>query len=461
MRSSRGKTYDGPHADRVRRRRPGACLPGGREDRHRPRAGARPAPASAAPSASCARRSATRWCAACISGSPRFDVGAVNALLRRHGARRPTAVVAQGSFGAPTTRDAASPTCAMSARATKSRCRCRRAPLAPADVAAIRAAYDAEYARFYDRPVPGSDVEIMSYAVVVATMPETRRRAPRRRRRRAAAPGRARRRCATPRPARSPTGRSTTAPRSRPGATLRGPAIIAEDETSTLVGPGWTARIDARRLHRTDARRRRHERQTTRWPRIQPAGHVEPPDRGGRGTGADHDPHRLLAPRCARPATSPPASSTCTAACWRRRSPARPATSTRWRKASAISCAKFPAETMQPGDHYITNDPWLGTGHLHDLTVVTPAFHRGRIVGLFANTAHVIDIGGLGMGPEGRIGVRGRAVHPDRQMLRPGPAERDVLRLHPRRLAPAGRAGGRHLFAVRLQRCRRAAAGAR
>jgi N-methylhydantoinase B len=64
--------------------------------------------------------------------------------------------------------------------------------------------------------------------------------------------------------------------------------------------------------------------------------------------------------------------------------------------------AKFPAETMQPGDHYITNDPWLGTGHLHDLTVVTPAFHNGRIVGLFANTAHVIDVGGLGMGPEGR-----------------------------------------------------------
>ena len=63
---------------------------------------------------------------------------------------------------------------------------------------------------------------------------------------------------------------------------------------------------------------------------------------------------------------------------------------------------KFPPETMRPGDHYITNDPWLGTGHLHDLTVVTPAFHRGRIVGLFANTAHVIDVGGLGMGPDGR-----------------------------------------------------------
>jgi N-methylhydantoinase B len=64
--------------------------------------------------------------------------------------------------------------------------------------------------------------------------------------------------------------------------------------------------------------------------------------------------------------------------------------------------AKFPAATMKQGDHYITNDPWLGTGHLHDLTVVTPAFHNGKIVGLFANTAHVIDVGGLGMGPEGR-----------------------------------------------------------
>ena len=63
---------------------------------------------------------------------------------------------------------------------------------------------------------------------------------------------------------------------------------------------------------------------------------------------------------------------------------------------------RFPAATMQPGDHYITNDPWLGTGHLHDLTVVSPAFHGGKMVGLFANTAHVIDVGGLGMGPEGR-----------------------------------------------------------
>jgi len=40
--------------------------------------------------------------------------------------------------------------------------------------------------------------------------------------------------------------------------------------------------------------------------------------------------------------------------------------------------AKFPAANMKPGDHYITNDPWLATGHLHDLTVVSPAFRDGK-----------------------------------------------------------------------------------
>src|SRR3954468_23446746 len=34
--------------------------------------------------------------------------------------------------------------------------------------------------------------------------------------------------------------------------------------------------------------------------------------------------------------------------------------------------AAFPLATMRIGDHYITNDPWLTCGHLHDLTVVSP-----------------------------------------------------------------------------------------
>src|SRR5947207_15279025 len=36
----------------------------------------------------------------------------------------------------------------------------------------------------------------------------------------------------------------------------------------------------------------------------------------------------------------------------------------------------FPLNTMQPGDHYITNDPWLTCGHLHDLTVVSQTLLR-------------------------------------------------------------------------------------
>jgi N-methylhydantoinase B len=62
----------------------------------------------------------------------------------------------------------------------------------------------------------------------------------------------------------------------------------------------------------------------------------------------------------------------------------------------------FPVADMNEGDVYITNDPWRGTGHLHDFTVVTPAFRAGRIVALFACTSHVVDIGGIGQSPEGR-----------------------------------------------------------
>ena len=62
----------------------------------------------------------------------------------------------------------------------------------------------------------------------------------------------------------------------------------------------------------------------------------------------------------------------------------------------------FPLETMEEGDIFITNDPWKGTGHLNDFTVVTPTFHKRQIVALFACTTHVADIGGRGFGPDGR-----------------------------------------------------------
>ncbi|MEM7259961.1 MAG: hydantoinase B/oxoprolinase family protein, partial [Pseudomonadota bacterium] len=57
-------------------------------------------------------------------------------------------------------------------------------------------------------------------------------------------------------------------------------------------------------------------------------------------------------------------------------------------------------QNMYEGDVYITNDPWEGTGHLHDITVVTPSFYHGKRVGFFACTAHIVDIGGRGFGAD-------------------------------------------------------------
>ena len=62
---------------------------------------------------------------------------------------------------------------------------------------------------------------------------------------------------------------------------------------------------------------------------------------------------------------------------------------------------EYPANGMRPGDTYVTNDPWKGTGHLNDFTMVTPVFAGKRMVALFASTVHVVDIGGLGFGPDG------------------------------------------------------------
>jgi len=57
-------------------------------------------------------------------------------------------------------------------------------------------------------------------------------------------------------------------------------------------------------------------------------------------------------------------------------------------------------ENIADGDVYITNDPWEGTGHLHDITMVTPSFYKGQLVGFFACTAHIVDIGGRGFGAD-------------------------------------------------------------
>jgi N-methylhydantoinase B len=64
--------------------------------------------------------------------------------------------------------------------------------------------------------------------------------------------------------------------------------------------------------------------------------------------------------------------------------------------------AAYPLESLAPGDVLITNDPWFTSGQLHDLTVVTPIFRRGRVVAFFGNTCHAADIGGRGLSADAR-----------------------------------------------------------
>jgi N-methylhydantoinase B len=55
---------------------------------------------------------------------------------------------------------------------------------------------------------------------------------------------------------------------------------------------------------------------------------------------------------------------------------------------------RFSKDTLRPGDVLITNDPWIGSTHLPDYNVVSPVFHRGRLVAFFGTVAHVSDVGG-------------------------------------------------------------------
>lgn len=55
---------------------------------------------------------------------------------------------------------------------------------------------------------------------------------------------------------------------------------------------------------------------------------------------------------------------------------------------------KFPALTLREGDVLATNDPWIGSTHLPDYNLVSPVFHKGKLVAFLGTVAHVSDVGG-------------------------------------------------------------------
>lgn len=90
---------------------------------------------------------------------------------------------------------------------------------------------------------------------------------------------------------------------------------------------------------------------------------------------------------------------------------------------------RFPPATMQPGDAFATNDPWLASGHLHDITIVGPCFHKGRVVALASVTIHLSDVGGRGQGPDAQSVFEEGIFIPPTRLVRAGVRECVLLDL--------------------------------
>ena len=75
---------------------------------------------------------------------------------------------------------------------------------------------------------------------------------------------------------------------------------------------------------------------------------------------------------------------------------------------------RFPLERLAPGDTLISNNAWIGTGHLNDISMVHPIFRGASLVAYAASTAHSVDIGGA-PSPSARDCYEEGSVHPHLQ----------------------------------------------
>jgi N-methylhydantoinase B len=89
----------------------------------------------------------------------------------------------------------------------------------------------------------------------------------------------------------------------------------------------------------------------------------------------------------------------------------------------------FPHEMLRPGDVLITNDLWLGTGHLPDITVAKPIFRLGKLVAFSASTAHAPDIGGKIRSPEPREVFEEGLQIPPMKLMRAGVTDDTLVAL--------------------------------
>jgi len=227
-----------------------------------------------------------------------------------------------------------------------------------------------------------------------------------------------------------------------PGCFLQGPALITEDQTTTVVGASWEANIDAQhnivltRINqevvegvglapepkndpKRDATQVELLRMQLGWSRLlaiveeqaqtlmRTAFSTTVREAGDLSAGVFDARGRMLA----QAITGTPGHVNAMAA------------------SVGFFLQKYPLDDMQEGDVLLTNDPWHGTGHLNDFTVVTPVFHQGKAVALFASTSHIADVGGLGFGPDGRQVFEEGLNIPIGHLFRAGDANQTLLEI--------------------------------
>ncbi len=271
-----------------------------------------------------------------------------------------------------------------------------------ADAGTLRSAYEQSYARLFGRHVPNMEIEVMNWAVVVST------------------------RAAPPEPL--PPVNGATMPgtdetrrldlgngaavdvpcfardRLTAGDRIVGPALVVEAQTTTYVAAGFDALVDGGRNivlthseiagaeHMSDERHRPSAIELqVMWNRLLAVVEEQAQalvrtafspivrECGDISAGIFDLESRMLA----QAVTGTPGHINTMA------------------EACGLMVEAFPLETMRPGDIYLTNDPWLASGHLNDFLLVAPVFRGDDPVALVSCTSHLIDLGGLGMGPDG------------------------------------------------------------
>lgn len=116
-----------------------------------------------------------------------------------------------------------------------------------------------------------------------------------------------------------------------------------------------------------------------------------------------------------------------------------------------------PPDTLVDGDVLIGNNPWEGSGHHNDITVTTPVFFEGALIGYTVSCCHHVDIGGRRATTESRDNYEEGLRIPHLKIFKAGELNTDVLAFIENNVRSAGTVIGdlRAQFAANHVGCER------